>query len=359
VSIDNPNLDIEAATATGPRHRHVRFERRPLRWIILGIMTLVVMVIGYYELENHAIIASGSGSSIITVTSGEPASQVFGDMANKNIVGSAIMMRLYVTIHGTPTILPGSYQMPQASTFGAASALLNAGPNIIPLEVPAGFTFKAIVNRMAAFGATKVADEMVAAEQSGAVRSPFEPASMNNLEGLLAPGEYLIKPSDSGASVLQIMVNRFVALAGSQGLTPSTTLNGLDAYDLVKATSIVEKEGYFAINMPKVARVIYNRLAKSMPLQMDSTILYALGRDGGTVTSADLAIHSPYNTYLNAGLPPTPTCMASGNAIRSVMNAPAGGWLYFVVINRAGVEAFSNTYAEQLANEAIARAAGL
>ena len=249
--------------------------------------------------------------------------------------------------------------MPQASTFGAASTLLNAGPNIIPVEVPAGLTFKEIVNRIAAFGATKVADAMVAAEKSGAVRSPFESASMNNLEGLLAPGEYLIKPTDTGAGVLQLMVNRFVSLAAANGLTPSTKVSGLDAYELVTAASIVEKEGYFAVNMPKVARVIYNRLAKAMPLQMDSTILYALGRDGGTVTSADLAIHSPYNTYLNAGLPPTPTCMASGEAIHAVMNAPEGAWLYFVVINKAGVEAFSNTYAEQLANEALARAAGV
>ena len=75
--------------------------------------------------------------------------------------------------------------------------------------------------------------------------------------------------------------------------------------------SIVEKEGYIPVNMPDTARVIYNRLAKGTPLQMDSTVLYALGQDGGPVTSQDLKIQSPYNSYLNTGLTPTPICMPS------------------------------------------------
>ena len=80
---------------------------------------------------------------------------------------------------------------------------------------------------------------------------------------------------------------------------------------MITAASIVEKEGYIPVNMPDVARVIYNRLAQGMPLQMDSTVLYALGQDGGPVTPQDLKIQSPYNTYLNTGLTPTPICMPS------------------------------------------------
>ena len=76
--------------------------------------------------------------------------------------------------------------------------------------------------------------------------------------------------------------------------------------------------------MPEVARVIYNRLAQGMPLQMDSTVLYAIGQDGGPVTSKDLQIQSPYNTYLNTGLPPTPDLHAvAGRA--GGRGAPAGG----------------------------------
>ena len=121
----------------------------------------------------------------------------------------------------------------------------------------------------------------------------------------------------------------------------------------------MEKEGVLTANMGPVARVISNRLARGMPLQMDSTVLYALGRDGGTVTTADLKTVSPYNTYLNKGLPPTPTCFPSEEALQASLHPPAGTWLYFVVVQRDGTEAFSNTYAEQLANEAIAAKRGL
>ena len=111
--------------------------------------------------------------------------------------------------------------------------------------------------------------------------------------------------------------------------------------------------------MPKVARVIYNRLAQGMPLQMDSTVLYALGQDGGPVTSQDLKIQSPYNTYLNTGLTPTPICMPSSTALAAAVHPPAGAWLYFILVQKNGVMAFSDTYAEQLANEQLAKSRGL
>ncbi len=122
---------------------------------------------------------------------------------------------------------------------------------------------------------------------------------------------------------------------------------------------MVEKEGYIPVNMPDVARVIYNRLAQDLPLQMDSTVLYALGQDGGPVTSQDLKIQSPYNTYLNKGLTPTPICMPSSDALAAALHPPAGGWLYFVLVQKNGVMAFSDTYAEQQANEQLAKSRGL
>jgi len=96
--------------------------------------------------------------------------------------------------------------------------------------------------------------------------------------------------------------------------------------------SIVQKEAISpgtaraatAHNAGPVARVIYNRLARGTPLQMDSTVLYALGRDGGPVTPADLAVRTPYNTYLNTGLTPTPICFPSTTALAAALHPPAG-----------------------------------
>ena len=111
--------------------------------------------------------------------------------------------------------------------------------------------------------------------------------------------------------------------------------------------------------MPKVARVIFNRLKRGGSLQMDSTVLYYLGQDGGKVTPAMLKTKTSYNTYLNSGLTPTPICVVSSSALNAVMHAPAGDWLYFTLVSKDGTEAFASTFAEQLANEYIAYSRGI
>ena len=177
---------------------------------------------------------------------------------------------------------------------------------------------------------------------------------------MLGTGNYLVLPGESDTTILTDMVHRFDQDAQAAGLsTASAAALGLTPYQVITAASIVEKEGYFPVNMPEVARVIYNRLAQGIPLQMDSTVLYALGQDGGPVTTQDLKIQSPYNTYLNTGLTPTPICMPSGTAMSAAVHPPAGAWLYFTLVQKNGVMAFSNTYAEQLANEQLAKTRGL
>ena len=191
---------------------------------------------------------------------------------------------------------------------------------------------------------------------SGVVRSTYSPAGSNNLEGLLGTGTYLLLPGETDTTLLTQMVGRFELQAAAAGLTPgAASALGLTPYQVVTAASVVEKEGYIIKNMPDVARVIYNRLANNMPLQMDATVLYALGQDGGPVTAQDEQIQSPYNSYLNKGLPPTPICVPSVHALSAAAHPPAGQWLYFVVVQKDGTEAFANTYAEQLANEQLAQ----
>ena len=82
--------------------------------------------------------------------------------------------------------------------------------------------------------------------------------------------------------------------------------------------------------------MVENRLARSMPLQMDSTVLYAIGQDGGPVSSSTEQIRSPYNSYLNSGLPPTPICTSSVAALGATMHPAVGAWLYFTLIDKTG-----------------------
>jgi UPF0755 protein len=111
--------------------------------------------------------------------------------------------------------------------------------------------------------------------------------------------------------------------------------------------------------MPRVATVVYNRLARGMPLQMDATVEYATGQDGGPVTHATESIHSPYNTYLHTGLTPTAICIPSTEALGATLHAPSGPWLYFTLVDKTGTLAFATTFAQQLANEALGARRGV
>jgi len=333
--------------------------RRRVLGAVAGALVLVVLGFTlWYELESHALGPEGP-QVVVTVHEGESADSVISSLAQAHVIGSSFAFRISDLFHGTPSVLPGSYAVHQNQTFSEVRALLAAGPNIYPVDVRPGFTLSEVAARVDSLPG-HAPGGFAAAARSGAVQSTFSPPGSNDLEGMLGTGSYLILPGESDESIVRAMVQRFDRDAQATGLsTASAAALGQTPYQVITAASVVEKEGYYTFNMPKVARVIDNRLARGTPLQMDSTVLYAIGQDGGPVTPQDLKIQSPYNTYLNTGLPPTPICMPSTTALSAALHPPAGAWLYFTLVQKNGVMAFSDTYAEQLANEQLAKSRGL
>ena len=341
------------------RRRAVVRRRRRIALLAAGLVLLVIAaLVGWYELQAHPGGPTGK-QVVISVQQGEASGDVVADLAKEKVVTSGLAFRIFLFFHGTPTIRPGSYLMHENLSFASARQDLAQGPNVLAVDVPAGLTLGELAQRYADVTGTD-ANAFLATARSGAVTSPYEVPGSNNLEGLVAPGTYYILPGETDRQVLQKMVSHFDQVAAAAGATPAAaTALGLTPNQLVTVASIVEKEGVYPVNLGGVSRVIYNRLAAGMPLQMDSTVLYSLGRDGGAVTEQDLRTDTPYNTYLHSGLTPTPIAFPSPGALSAAAHPPAASWLYFVVVTKSGVEAFSSTYAGQLANEALARQRGL
>ncbi len=128
----------------------------------------------------------------------------------------------------------------------------------------------------------------------------------------------------------------------------------MDPYEVVIVASLIQAETNRKQDYAKVARVIYNRLNHGMRLQFDSTLKYALARNGSVFTSDSVRkTPGPYNTYLNKGLPPTPINSPTEDQLRAALNPAQGSWLYFVTINLdTGETAFASTLAEHNANRA-------
>ena len=350
-----------------PEERHERRARRQdqlrrrRRIVALVGGAVLVVILGFvlwYELESSALGPPGK-QVVVTVKPGESTDSVISALSDKGVIGSSLAFQISNFFHGTPTVQAGSYAMHQNQTFAEVRALLAAGPNIYPVDVRPGNTLSEVATEVSAIpGHTAASFEKAAS--SGVVHSIFSPPGSDDLEGMLGIGQYLILPGETDLTIVQDMVTRFDRYAQAAGLsTASAAAVGMTPYQVITVASITEKEGYYTFNMPKVARVIYNRLAQDIALQMDSTVLYAIGQDGGPVTSKDLQIQSPYNTYLIKGLTPTPICMPSVTALKSALDPPAGAWLYFTLVQKSGVMAFSDTFAEQLANENLAKSRGL
>jgi len=326
-------------------------------------MVVGVVLVGVYVVNAFHPFSGQGAQVVVTVAPGEPTGSVYAKLEAASVLEDANLFKIYSLVAGSPSVRPGQYQFHEHSPMTTIKSVLSGGPNVAVVSIPVGFTLHETAQRTAGevlslFGA-KFGSDFTAATTNGSVRSPFQPAGVSTLEGLVAAGDYSVVPGETPRQLLQEMVDRFSAMAAKAGLSPSTSVEGRTAYEIAIIASIVEKEGYFEKNMPKVARVIYNRLARSMPLQMDATILYGLGRDGGAVTPAMLHLNNPYNSYLNHGLTPTAIATSGPAAISAAVHPLQGDWLYFTLVSHDGTEAFATTFEEQLANERIAAENGI
>ncbi|MEU0968212.1 endolytic transglycosylase MltG [Streptomyces sp. NPDC005917] len=172
-----------------------------------------------------------------------------------------------------------------------------------------------------------------------------------NPEGYLFPATY---PLDKGAtpqSVLRFMVDTANQTFGAAPVAAGAQRNAMNVYQAVTIASIVQAEAADKADMGKVARVVFNRLQSGMPLQMDSTLNYALNRSTLNTTLEDTRIANPYNSYQRMGLPPTPIDSPGEDAMRAAMNPTPGNWLYFVTV-KPGDTRFTADYAEHQRNVA-------
>ncbi|WP_405994893.1 endolytic transglycosylase MltG [Streptomyces sp. NBC_00986] len=177
-----------------------------------------------------------------------------------------------------------------------------------------------------------------------------------NPEGYLFPATYPLEKKSTPASLLSFMVNTANKKFNGAPVAAGAQRNAMNVYQAVTIASIVQAEAASPADMGKVARVIFNRLERGMPLQMDSTINYALNRATLKTTSSDTRLDSPYNSYQRMGLPPTPIDNPGEDAMRAAINPPPGDWLYFVTV-KPGDTRFAATYEEHQRNVAEFNAA--
>ncbi|MFF7899178.1 endolytic transglycosylase MltG [Streptomyces sp. NPDC007920] len=172
-----------------------------------------------------------------------------------------------------------------------------------------------------------------------------------NPEGYLFPATYPLDEKSTPQSLLSYMVDTANKRFNAAPVAAGPQRNSMNLYQAITIASIVQAEAASKADMNKVARVVFNRLERGMPLQMDSTLNYALNRSTVRMTTEDTRLDSPYNSYQRMGLPPTPIDNPGEEAMRAVANPAQGDWLYFVTV-KPGDTRFTADYAEHQRNVA-------
>lgn len=260
----------------------------------------------------------------IIVTKGESGTAIAEDLASQHVVAKAATLIKKMIKNNVVGIAPGIHTIHTVIPSDQAIVELLDQKRItdVVLVLPASTTADVLAKL---HGLTSLTQN----DQLSTL-TPSYPNPGNSLEGQLAPDQYSFAP---GTTTHDALVNMLQTFANERATTKlSAGFKGYTPYHVLTIASMIQIEGDL-LDYPKVARVIYNRLRLGMPLQLNSTVQYALNQRGqiGLTTKAT-QVDSPYNTYLHIGLPPTPICNPSVDAINAALNPADGNWLYFITV---------------------------
>jgi len=292
----------------------------------------------------------GSGAVSVVVHKGDTGRIIGATLEKAGVVKTA---KAFATAAGdnpeAGSIQPGTYALhTRMSAASALAMLLDPANRTVPrVTIREGVWTSEVIRFLSSATGRPLADYVVALKNSAALGLPAE--ARGNPEGYLFPSTYEFEKDTTAAEQLRTMV----AKARQELVKLGVTTDKMQR--VLTIASIVEAEASAHSDRPKVARVIENRLARPMPLQMDSTIHFISQRRGkaGT-TNAERQSRSPFNTYLVAGLPPGPIDSPGVSAMRAAVNPSPGPWLYFVAVNpdtgetRFAIDATGHTANEKL-----------
>lgn len=354
------------------------FLRGPFRNVVIILVATVLLVGAGGLWVVHQLNPGGTPGVAVnfTVNEGDTLDAVVGRLDDQGIIGNATLFSWYARSRGGIALLPGYYSLKPGDSAGNIIDALSTPPaqTFVKVTFPEGFTVAQMGARLTEKITFMSPSEFSTAATDGSVVSSLAPAGTTSLEGLLFPDTYQVSGDDTEARVvgrLSLMMER---VARQEDLEASAKTLGYTPYQVLIIASLIEREAKVPEDRAKIAQVIYNRLAKKMKLEIDATLLYNADPNA---SFADLkAADTPYNSYMHAGLPPTPIANPGRASIKAAL-APAGKppasdeacaglpktakceYLYYVLADKEGRHVFATTYEQHLANVEKARTAGI
>jgi peptidoglycan lytic transglycosylase G len=326
--------DVEVVDATRTRVRRRR---------VVLVLVVVIVLLGTLSVGAVVVLqrltggpadysGSGTGTVVVEVAAGQTSSDIAATLERKGVIASAeVFVTAAVADDRSLGIQPGFYQLhEQMSGEQALALLLDPASRLqTSVTIPEGLRTDQAVRLLTKETDFTTADFTAVLENPKRLNLPQY--ARGNAEGFLFPATYTFDPDATAEQMLAAMVDRYGQAATDLDLPRAARSVSLTPRDAVIVASLVQAE-VAERDFAKAARVVYNRLAAGMPLQFDSTVNFALSSDDLTLDNEQLAVDSPYNTYVNTGLPPGPINSPGEAALAAALNPADGDWLYFVAV---------------------------
>jgi UPF0755 protein len=372
--------------------------RRKKLWLILVIAAVVVVAgggfgaaqaLGYGFYSDYS--GDGSGDLLFQVNSGDTVRDMASNMQQAGIVASANgFVKQARHSSKVAAVQPGYYVLDgKMSAASAVAKLTKSGSRVGELQIQPGWQLddttatsgkvtKGILSHIAEAtcatlngkstclsvqdlqNAIQNTDPAALGVPTWAVAALSNVDPKHRLEGLVLPGIYQLKPGETAVETMKRLLGQSEAALQEDGLPSAIQQNsGFSTYQILTMASIIEREAGTQADMPKIARVLYNRLALPMNLQLDSTVDYALDRPMIATSPSERPGAGAYDTYDDPGLPPTPISSPSADAIEAAISPTPGPWLFFVVCQKDLSSCFATDFAQHQANVQIAHNNGV
>ncbi|NLJ99757.1 MAG: endolytic transglycosylase MltG [Clostridia bacterium] len=303
--------------------------------VVLGFIHYSTSAVG---VDNHVI--------HVTIDNNSTTSQIASRLKDQGVIRSEYLFRIYTRLTKTDQGLKaGEYHFDGHWTIPQVVERLKEGTvKTLSFTIPEGYNVLQISRLLESEGVVD-AGKFLHTFETGKFEFPYLGQNERNkysLEGFLFPDTYKISPKTNEKEIIQMMLENFTRIYGPEYQHRAEEL-GLSVHEVVTLASIVEREAKIEKERPIIAAVFHNRLKKGMRLQSCATVQYALGEIKDELLYEDLDVQSPYNTYLNQGLPPGPICSPGEASIKAVLYPADVSYLYFVA-KEDGHHAFSDTY---------------
>ena len=301
--------------------------------IIIIVILFLSLIVAFNKTINKPL--DINSDIVIKVNEGDSFYSIINSLSQDDKLKNVSFIKLYVKVLGKNIeVKQGEYVLKKDMSLKDMIETLTdeSSLNILSFTIPEGYTIDDIAEKLEAEGICSKEDFILAINEYDLPKYvKVNSEKKYNLEGYLFPDTYLIKVGETPKEIIEKMVLRFEEVLKVAMTETNTNIKEEDIETVITIASMIEKEARVNEERPLISSVIVNRLNDGMMLQIDATVIYALGEHVNTVLDSHLEIDSPYNTYRNYGLPIGPISNPGLESIKAAIEPAETDYLFYVL----------------------------